>query len=631
MENAILRFKNRLESSSDNSAPEYIENSFDVELTLPSATEGINSICIRIYNPNYKLACAACISHNPDRKLRKAHLEMAFDDSSLSENCTAYVFLNNSLKWFCHLDLKYVSIFYLKWSKHILEPVENAPEDVFFIEKLSTKSWWDTLKTEQLPCGVMKQLIKKLCRINIDIKDRKATRIPNMLVAVNGDENDDAKFIASKILARFIADNDESKIGELPLEGIVAGYNDWTEVPKSIAGKNVAIAEIPYFIYDTETANMVNLIASIIKSDVFKDTTFVFYGTQDNIDNMMGECKVMSELFNENTTFTLAPGNTTNSVDEDEEFQKILKDFINTNPPAEHKDAAEELEKMVGLQRVKDDIKEARMMSLFNKKRADMNLQSNDECRNHMLFLGNPGTGKTTVARLVGQMYHDMGLLSKGHTVETDRSKLVGEYIGLTEKNTLQAIEEARGGVLFIDEAYTLIQHENDSKDFGKEVLNSLLTVLSEPNPDMIIILAGYKDKMNKMLKSNQGLRDRFPLTFYFEDYSSAELMEIAQRMLNDNNYKLTRQAYDRLYELIKKATSDNDCYFSNGRWISNLINHGIIKSMAKRVMSLAPDICIDKDLMCDIEEIDVLEAEKKFLQVKTIKLSSPQPIGFRA
>lgn len=252
------------------------------------------------------------------------------------------------------------------------------------------------------------------------------------------------------------------------------------------------------------------------------------------------------------------------------------------------------------------------MMSLFNKKRADMNLQSNDECRNHMLFLGNPGTGKTTVARLVGQMYHDMGLLSKGHTVETDRSKLVGEYIGLTEKNTLQAIEEARGGVLFIDEAYTLIQHENDSKDFGKEVLNSLLTVLSEPNPDMIIILAGYKDKMNKMLKSNQGLRDRFPLTFYFEDYSSAELMEIAQRMLNDNNYKLTRQAYDRLYELIKKATSDNDCYFSNGRWISNLINHGIIKSMAKRVMSLAPDICIDKDLMCDIEEIDVLEAEKK-------------------
>ena len=99
-------------------------------------------------------------------------------------------------------------------------------------------------------------------------------------------------------------------------------------------------------------------------------------------------------------------------------------------------------------------------------------------------------------------MYHSMGLLSKGHAVETNRSKLVGEYIGMTEKKTLDAIEEARGGVLFIDEAYTLISHESDTKDFGKEVLNALLTVLSEPEPDMIIILAGYEDKMAAMMKT---------------------------------------------------------------------------------------------------------------------------------
>ena len=124
---------------------------------------------------------------------------------------------------------------------------------------------------------------------------------------------------------------------------------------------------------------------------------------------------------------------------------------------------------------------EARMMACFLQRRKDLSLDSGTENRHHMLFLGNPGTGKTTVARLAGKMYHYIGVLSSGHTVEVSRTDLVGEYIGQTEKKMKEVIDKARGGVLFIDEAYTLIEKDTYSKDYGKEVIQALLTVLSEP------------------------------------------------------------------------------------------------------------------------------------------------------
>ena len=248
-----------------------------------------------------------------------------------------------------------------------------------------------------------------------------------------------------------------------------------------------------------------------------------------------------------------------------------------------------------------------------------------------MLFLGNPGTGKTTVAKLVGQIYHNMGLLSKGHTVETNRAKLVGEYIGMTEKTTLEVIEQARGGVLFIDEAYTLMPNrESDSKDFGKEVVNTLLTVLSEPDPDIIIIMAGYEDKMNNMLRTNPGLKDRFPLNFTFENYNEDELMEIACNLLEKDNYKLTEAARARLYLLMKKAVANRDEHFGNGRWVHNLINQGVIKSMAKRVM-LSSFTKQNKESLTQIEEADIIEAENNYLELRNKRTVSIRPIGFRA
>lgn len=249
-----------------------------------------------------------------------------------------------------------------------------------------------------------------------------------------------------------------------------------------------------------------------------------------------------------------------------------------------------------------------------------------------MLFLGNPGTGKTTVARLVGQMYHHMGLLSKGHTVITCRTDLIGEYIGQTEKRMKGVLEEARGGVLFIDEAYTLVSHEKESNDYGKEVIHALLTVLSEPNPDMIIILAGYEDKMKALLQTNPGLKDRFPLQFHFDDYSSDELLEIAHRTLKARNFALTEEADEHLKAVIEKASAQRDGHFGNGRWVHNLIEQGLIKSMARRVMSLPSPSAPDRELFSTIELSDVKDAERRFLSPREAKLTPSFPrIGFRA
>ncbi|NPD91821.1 AAA family ATPase [Xylanibacter muris] len=366
-----------------------------------------------------------------------------------------------------------------------------------------------------------------------------------------------------------------------------------------------------------------------------------------------------------NTVNNFCKTNEDESPMDDDEFERrlnefikqeceSLKDYISNNdddryseddtgneaqdPTTEHStdietddmSAAQRLKAMIGLERVKREIDEACTMAMFMNERKKLGLDKNGENRNHMIFLGNPGTGKTTVAKLIGEMYHEMGLLSIGHTIETNRSKLIGEFIGQTEKNTTEAIEKARGGVLFIDEAYTLIKSEENTKDFGIEVINTLLPVLSEPEPDMIVILAGYDDKMEQLLKANSGLNDRFPVKLHFDDYSSYELTEIACRTLSERNFTLTPDAVSGLRQLMDKACATRDRYFGNGRWVINLIDHGIMKSMAARVMS-KPRNGDCRNLFSVIEKTDIEEAEKNMPDNRKIRIATPRRIGFSA
>lgn len=641
MKNLFLRVKRNFDSNSNNFAPEYADLHLDVELSAPKGLEGVKEVSVRIYSASYRLMGVGCMEHDAGKTFRKACFDMANDDLWYAGLYRAYVYINGNPKWFCELDLPVSSEY---WTRKGLESMDGHPLEMFFAEKLAMTNWWPKLHCGRFKEPFIRLLTEKLMIFSSEMEEKKADKVPHLLVT-GEDGNSGAKALASMILGGFITNDDVTKKYCLSLSEITTGAYGWKNMEKEVAKSKAVIVEVPDLDYNDHTVNIVNLMASMMRYDTFRDTTFVLHGTDRNIDMMMEKCILMQGLFDDRTTLRLSSDRSVGVKyeydEEEDEFMKAVGELLDkenrrgleeTENRTGYCKAERELEAMVGLQRLKDDMKEARMMAMFNKKRAEMCLQTDGEQRNHMLFLGNPGTGKTTVAKLVGQMYHSMGLLSKGHTVETNRSKLVGEYIGMTEKKTLDAIEEARGGVLFIDEAYTLVSHESDTKDFGKEVLNALLTVLSEPEPDMIIILAGYEDKMAAMMKTNPGLKDRFPLTFHFDDYSAGELMEMACRTLEAGNYRLTDEAHKCLASLIEKASAQRDEYFGNGRWVHNLINQGIIKSMARRVMSGSAAVRnIDISLLCDIQEADIIEAERNFLSLKTSRISSPRPIGFRA
>lgn len=641
MENVFLSVKRNFESNQNFVTPEFANYLLDVEVSVSECLKGVSEVSVRIYSSAYKLLSAECTEYNPEKTFRKVRMVMGAEDVWCEDIYRVYVYINGKVKWFCALQLHEDNG---KWQRAALRHIGESYADMLFADKWCNTEWWHKTVCARLKEPLVRLLLDRLAGYCSNIEKGLISRIPDMLVIGDG-ESVGASALSSMVLCGFITDDDLSKRYRFSLGEIATGSYGWKNMEEDVVQAKAVVVDVPELKYTGPVVNLVNLFASVVKYGTFADTTFILNGTRQNINLMMEHCVLMKDLFAKDRIFRLTYDRSVVMNDEDfGDFEALLNNFISDD--GEKTDSADEktrnedvcaeaerkLSEMVGLKQVKDDIRDAQIMAQFNKMRAEYCLQAKTDCRNHMLFLGNPGTGKTTVARLVGQMYHGMGLLSKGHTVETNRAKLVGEYIGMTEKKVLETIEEARGGVLFIDEAYALVTDETDKKDFGREVLNALLTVLSEPNPDMIIILAGYEDKMNVMLKTNPGLKDRFPLTFHFDDYSASELMEIACRTLDERNFNLTDDARDCLAGIIERYSANRDCYFGNGRWVHNLIEQGIIKSMARRVMSSpAANGLFDVNLFCTVEKDDVLDAERNFLQSKTIRMFSPRPIGFRA
>lgn len=634
MRNIYISAKHNPNLTFNNAAPEYAVNHLDVEISFPQCIKA-SELSIRIYDVNYKFIGSDVIIL-PENKIKRAVFDIASSESWEEKILNVYVFINGRAKWSCELFLLAPSENFTEKEK--LLPIKNNSFEQFFAEVLSISSWWNLLYTGVFDIPSIHDLIKKLLIFNNKIEEQYKTNIPT-LVVVGEDENIGLNEFTSEFINGVLSKDNSQDILQLSLNDLINSPFNSKDIIDKIETTKKIILEVPLLSYDIQTVNLINILLSMIdNTSIHKDRVLIMYGTHESINMIEEKCYVTKNLINKDNTINLSsPKNIIDNYcsdiyEEDEQealfIHKLCEDKFKEVP---NDNAEKELDQMIGLQKVKEDMREARIMSMFNKKRAEMSLQRNKECRNHMLFLGNPGTGKTSVAKLVGNIYHKMGLLSKGHTVETNRAKLVGEYIGMTEKKTLEVIEEARGGVLFIDEAYTLIQSkDNDSKDFGKEVINTLLPILSEPNPDLIIIMAGYQDKMTTMLKTNPGLKDRFPLTFTFEDYTKDELMEIACGLLKSENFKLTNEAYNRLYLLIEKVVDNRDEYFGNGRWVHNLINQGIIKSMAKRVMQ-TQSTQINIETLSRIEEADIIEAECCYLELKCCKRLASRAIGFRA
>lgn len=267
-------------------------------------------------------------------------------------------------------------------------------------------------------------------------------------------------------------------------------------------------------------------------------------------------------------------------------------------------EAINKLKSLVGLENVKKQILDHTALVKLNNLRASKGMFNRNPPM-HMVFTGNPGTGKTTVAKYIGEIYHSIGVLSSGHVVETERSKLVSEWIGATEKNTKNAINSASGGVLFIDEAYNLFVEASDRKDYGMRVIETLLTYLSSDETDMIVILAGYTDEMERMLEVNPGMKSRFPYIFHFDDYTPKELMQIGKIVLEKEQYKMTPEAEKKLAKYIINEYDHKDEHFGNGRFVTRLITTHIIPSLSHRLLAKPTDkISIDE--MCTIEACDV-------------------------
>jgi SpoVK/Ycf46/Vps4 family AAA+-type ATPase len=225
-----------------------------------------------------------------------------------------------------------------------------------------------------------------------------------------------------------------------------------------------------------------------------------------------------------------------------------------------------EINDLVGLQSVKNEIQSLINLIKIQDARKKQGLKTNS-LNYHLVFTGNPGTGKTTVARIVSKIYKELGILNKGHLVETDRSGLIAEYVGQTAVKVNKLVDSAIDGVLFIDEAYSITDTEGN--DFGKEAISALLKRMEDDRDRLIVIVAGYSDKMRDFLESNPGLSSRFNRFINFEDYNVDELINIFIRFVESNQYVLTEKARIALKELFQKDIENKDDNFGNGRYVS--------------------------------------------------------------
>ena len=251
-------------------------------------------------------------------------------------------------------------------------------------------------------------------------------------------------------------------------------------------------------------------------------------------------------------------------------------------PKEPEKSGMEELNELVGLKTVKHDVEELIGLAKVRKMREEKGMKAVPMSL-HLVFSGNPGTGKTTVARILGKLYNEIGILSTGQMIETDRSGLVAGYVGQTAIKTQKKIQEAMGGILFIDEAYMLNQKD---ENFGQEAIDTILKAMEDHRDEFIVIVAGYTQLMKEFVESNPGLKSRFNKFFEFPDYTNEELQAIFELQCKKYQYKLTEEADRAVREEIIRLEEAKGENFANAREVRNLFEK-IIANQAARVSSL--------------------------------------------
>ena len=286
------------------------------------------------------------------------------------------------------------------------------------------------------------------------------------------------------------------------------------------------------------------------------------------------------------------------TVQQTEQVEK--KDSVIVNEPLEG-DPYQELDDLIGLESVKQEVRSLANFVKLQKQREAQGLKT-AKVSYHLVFYGSPGTGKTTVARIVGRIYKDLGVLKKGHTVETDRAGLCGEYVGKTGPKTDTVISKALDGVLFIDEAYSLVPEGGAGNDYGQEAISTILKRMEDYRDRLVVIVAGYKDEMQRFIDSNPGLQSRFNRYIDFPDYSSDELAEIFKMYMKKNQYTLTPEAEEYLKEQFEYAVTHKDRNFGNARFARNVFE----KSIQQQANRLAGQTNLDKSRLTELTVEDL-------------------------
>ena len=287
-------------------------------------------------------------------------------------------------------------------------------------------------------------------------------------------------------------------------------------------------------------------------------------------------------------------------IDENSAILLTEEDFGTYIKPQESFNLDEKLNEVVGLNEVKEFIKSLQAQLKIREQRKSLGLPVDESQTLHMIFKGNPGTGKTTMARIVGEVLYNIGVLSSKAFVETDRSGLVAGYVGQTAIKTKEMWESALGGILFIDEAYALAQDAESGSGFGKEAIDTLVKGMDDNRENLLVILAGYSDDMDRFLETNPGLKSRFANIIEFKDYSVEDLLTIADNLFESKGYVTTKEAKLKMKEIFKEACKVVD--FGNGRYVRNIFE----KAVRNQAVRLEKIDNLTKEHLITIEECDV-------------------------
>ena len=268
-------------------------------------------------------------------------------------------------------------------------------------------------------------------------------------------------------------------------------------------------------------------------------------------------------------------------------------------------DPYQELDELIGLESVKEEVHTLANFAKIQQQRKAQGLKV-PKMSFHLVFTGSPGTGKTTVARIVARIYKDLGILKSGHTVETDRSGLVAEYVGQTAVKTNAVIDSALNGVLFIDEAYALVPM-NAGSDYGQEAISTLLKRMEDDRDKLVVIIAGYPDEMKRFIDSNPGLQSRFTRYINFPDYTDQELFDIFKLYLNKNQYTMTDDAAQLLKANLDYVVAHKTKNFGNARYVRNIFERAV-EQQANRLSS---KLSISNDELSVLTREDIENAFK--------------------